>query len=145
MDLPADSQGINCAGSGMCGKHSPNSGAMRAFVAMSTYVDPNLHYDNGERIMCTKNRVCVFPQMTPHGISGEKVRRLLPVLFQWGCHICGSIPIGYLEGTNNSEDGELTVNYTEDDSKECCGLCDGQDWHHVFHCPEVWQHPHASR
>ena len=136
--LPADSQGINCKGSRRCAIKGENSGALRQLVAMSTFIDPKRHYNNGERIACVKHHICVFLQKTPHGISGDRVRRLLPVLRAWGCRICGSIPIGYLEGTNNNEDGELTVNYTRDESMDCCGLCDGEDWHHNFHCPEIW-------
>ena len=67
--------------------------------------------------------ICVFPQGS--NVTLGLVRGLSDKLLQHGCGTCGSVPIKFLEGSNDPGPGILTYNYVN--NPDCTGQCIGAD------------------
>ena len=73
--------------------------------------------------------ICLFPQDMPPGASLTlgKAKPLVAALLDHGCGVCGSVPIDFVNGDNNSSpDGILTFNYVGG-NVSCSGDCIGSD------------------
>lgn len=71
--------------------------------------------------------ICVFPQLpsSTGNITLGLIRGLSDKLLEHGCGTCGSVPVKFLEGSNDPGPGILTYNYVKDPS--CTGSCIGAD------------------
>ena len=60
--------------------------------------------------------ICVFPQKMASGATLDlgTIRELADALLEHGCHVCGSVPIHFVDqGSNDPGDGILTFNYVK--------------------------------
>ena len=86
-------------------------------------IPDNEVYTEGQYIVCTPHGICLFLQKTTEDVPGSDIKKLLDLLAENDCKVCGSIPTGYLQGVDDIENGELTANYVGD-KDGCTGVCD---------------------
>lgn len=109
------------SGSANCDTAPDNGLSLSTLVDLVKGVDDNRWYDNGEQIACEwedflSGALCVFWQKS-NGNTGAESKQYIQALADHGCGRCGSIPYGY-PGSNDINNGELTVNWVTSD---CCG------------------------
>ncbi|KAI9776538.1 MAG: hypothetical protein M1839_009519 [Geoglossum umbratile] len=118
--------GINCRGSGFCGKN----GAVNTLAGYIDGIQGCRVYQNGEHIACKSDPKvlngnggeCAFLQGTASGLSGSAIQALIKEIQGHGCEGCGSVPIGFPQvfgGSNDPSGGILTVNYVADTDNPC--------------------------
>ncbi|EPE04134.1 killer kp4 [Ophiostoma piceae UAMH 11346] len=105
--------GINCRGSGLCGRAGGDLVGVKAIVDGIQPRDRN--YGSGQHIACAGN-LCAFFQNSASG-TADRVSGLLQQLYDHSCEVCGSVPTN----GNNVNAGELTVNYVANPG--CEGAC----------------------
>ncbi|KAL6691475.1 killer toxin [Trichoderma pleuroticola] len=115
--------GINCNGNSLCGGVGGRSTDILNYVQG---INTGRTYQNGEHIACWESAlgtgICAFLQGTG-GITGDLIKVLVQDIVNHGCRVCGSVPVFFNSGDNNSNDhGELTINYVGS-TGGCNGLC----------------------
>lgn len=83
--------GINCRGSGNCDTFGDGQGASKLTHIITSQVDDNRWYNNGEQIACVgtgntwtgSGGFCAFLQNTG-GTNGGKLKELAPYIHQHG-------------------------------------------------------------
>ncbi|KAF2767842.1 hypothetical protein EJ03DRAFT_140873 [Teratosphaeria nubilosa] len=132
----ASPKGLNCKGSSACDSFSTTYGAVfDAIEIIFGYVksldDDLARSEVDGHIACwpvpnnvLNGGVCTFVQKTSDEFTGAQIKALMAELSNHCSGNCGSIPTGYLDGDNNVNNGELTVNYVSK-PKGCNGICSG--------------------
>jgi hypothetical protein len=111
--------GINCKGSSNCWGET----AILELCSSILEIPDNHTFYEGEHIACAAGGICTFLQRTgTNGVSGLDIKKLFDFLVGHGCKGCGSVPTAALQGINDIQTGELTVNYVS--HRHCDGLCD---------------------
>jgi hypothetical protein len=112
-------KGINCQGSSLCWGET----AILELCSSILEIPDNRTFYEGEHISCGTGGICTFLQRTGTiGVSGLDIKKLFNILVGHGCKGCGSVPTAALQGIDDIETGELTVNYVS--HGHCDGLCD---------------------
>lgn len=137
--IPVRTLGINCRGSTLC----PNGRFKYPYlntliqIAKGTMcisapgfncgpINETDIWGPGKHIVCLPQEVsigglCVFAQgnVAPLGVTGDLVKRKLTELKQYGCLVCGSVPLSDDNDPNTA--GELTINWVSNGA--CWGMC----------------------
>ncbi|KAF2488827.1 hypothetical protein BU16DRAFT_531880 [Lophium mytilinum] len=117
-----------------CGK-SQGGNHLPELVEASRLINKEMIYQDGQHIVCTSNKhylfdlsgVCVFPDNTKGGISGDKITELLESLVAFGATDCGNVLIGYPAIKDGSK-GMLRVDWVRQSQAGCKGrVCDLAD------------------
>lgn len=122
--------GINCEGDTLCGISYMSGGRLTQFQSIFDNVFDKRIYDNSESIGCTefshvnfkgsfKGVYCAYVQNLDGSVSGATLKSLYTELVNFGCGICGSIPINYANGDDDVNHGELSFNMVDDLPDNC--------------------------
>lgn len=122
--------GINCLGDTLCGISYMSGGRLTQFQTIFDNIFEKRIYDNGDDIGCIevhsinfkgsfKGTYCAYVQNLDGSVNGATLKTLYTELVNYGCGICGSIPIHYSKGDNDSNHGELSFNMVDSLPDNC--------------------------
>ncbi|MCJ1264988.1 hypothetical protein MMC22_004863 [Lobaria immixta] len=124
----ASALGINCRGSGMCGRYFGRPFFPAEYLHKAVFdskKDPSTIYRDHEHITCAKllpssDGYCLFPQGAD--LTLAQIRPLFDALLAHNCKYCGSVPIHFVNWKSNDPRwGILTLNYVH--KADCTGNC----------------------
>ncbi|KAL7928370.1 killer toxin [Trichoderma chlorosporum] len=112
--------GINCHGDVLCGIAYISGGRLSNLASLFSQLDDNRKYDNGDDIGCIeidslnfngpfKSTLCAYIQNSDGDVSGATIKGVFQELQEFGCAICGSVPLLYAQGDDDVNHGELTI------------------------------------
>lgn len=122
--------GINCHGDTLCGIAYLNNGHLKQFQSIFDNLMDKRIYENGDDIGCIevdsgnfkekfKSTFCAYIQSTDTETTGATLKSLYKELVDYGCVMCGSIPLFYAKGDNDVNHGELTFNMVDSLPDNC--------------------------
>jgi hypothetical protein len=122
--------GINCHGDTLCGIAYMSGGRLSQFQTIFDNIFDKRIYDNGDDVGCIevdsvnfsgtlKSTFCAYIQNSGDSVSGATLKNLYTELAEYGCAICGSIPLLYAKGDNDSNHGELSFNMVDSLPDNC--------------------------
>lgn len=122
--------GINCNGDTLCGISYMTGGRLTQFQSIFDNIFEKRIYDNGDDIGCTemthlnfkgafKGVYCAYIQNLDGSVDGATLKSLYTELVNYGCGICGSIPIHYAKGDDDVNHGELSFNMVDSLPENC--------------------------
>ncbi|KAL7960166.1 killer toxin [Trichoderma compactum] len=122
--------GINCHGDVLCGIAYISGGRLSHLADVFDKLDDNRKYDNGDDVACIEldslnlngkftSTLCAYIQNSEGDVTGATLKSVFEELQQFGCAICGSVPLHYAKGDNDINHGELTINLVEELPENC--------------------------
>ncbi|RFU78259.1 hypothetical protein TARUN_3974 [Trichoderma arundinaceum] len=116
--------GMNCHGDTLCGIAYMSGGRLTQFETIFDNIMDKRIYDNGDDIGCievdtvnfqgtTKRAFCAYIQNTEDSVTGATLKSLYKEIVDYGCAICGSVPLHYAKGDDDINHGELTFNMVD--------------------------------
>lgn len=122
--------GINCHGDSLCGISYLSGGRLTQFQTIFDNIFEKRIYDNGDDVGCIevhsvnfkgafKGTYCAYVQNLDGSVSGATLKSLYTELVNYGCGICGSIPIHYDKGDDDVNHGELSFNMVDSLPDNC--------------------------
>ncbi|EHK24016.1 uncharacterized protein TRIVIDRAFT_58093 [Trichoderma virens Gv29-8] len=122
--------GINCHGDVYCGTVYLNGGTLSDFENIFNKLDDKRKYQNGEDVGCVQHLVghltgnfmatiCAYIQNAKDDTTGATLKSVYKELQQYGCAVCGSVPLLYAKGDDDVNHGELTINIVDDLPENC--------------------------
>ncbi|KAL7792569.1 killer toxin [Trichoderma ceciliae] len=116
--------GINCHGDTLCGIAYMSGGRLSQFGDIFENIMDKRNYDNGDDVGCIevdsvnfsgsfKSTFCAYIQNSQDSVTGAALKSLYKELVDYGCAICGSVPLLYGKGDDDINHGELTINMVD--------------------------------
>ncbi|KAL7951988.1 killer toxin [Trichoderma barbatum] len=122
--------GINCHGDSLCGVAYISGGRLSNLGNAINKLDDGRKYDNGDDVACIeidslnfkgpfKSTLCAFIQNANGDVSGATIKSVFKEIQEYGCAICGSVPLLYAKGDDDVNHGELTIDLVDDLPENC--------------------------
>ncbi|KAM0254392.1 hypothetical protein ACHAQJ_006861 [Trichoderma viride] len=120
--------GINCHGE--CGIAILSGARLSLFQSIFDNLFDKRIYDNGDDVGCievdsvnfigsSKETFCAYIQNSADSVSGATLKSLYTELVEYGCALCGSVPLLYAKGDDDVNHGELSINLVESLPDNC--------------------------
>ncbi|KAH6605554.1 hypothetical protein Trco_004707 [Trichoderma cornu-damae] len=122
--------GINCHGDSLCGIVYMSGGSLSQFQSIfDNLIDKKL-YENGDDVGCIEaeyanfrgrynSTLCAYIQNAQGTVAGATLKSLYRELVEYGCAMCGSVPLFYAKGDDDVNHGELTIDMVDSLPEGC--------------------------